>query len=130
MVSKARQLLLFSLSFSVTSCLLFVALALLSPNHSVAFAKTPDAKKAIADIGIPVLVKDIVTGSTVINSDPANFVVAGGDLYFAAHDDTRGDELWLTDGSPAGTHIVKDMIPGAASSNPGPLVDVSGTVFF
>jgi ELWxxDGT repeat protein len=35
-----------------------------------------------------------------------------GGLYFAADDPGRGRELWVTDGSPRGTHITIDLYPG------------------
>ena len=36
-------------------------------------------------------------------------------LFFADHPDT-GVELWVTDGTPAGTHMVKDIYPGPDDS--------------
>ena len=48
-------------------------------------------------------------------------LVAGGVLYFDSNDGTHGDELWESDGSAAGTYLVDDINPGAASSNPKPL---------
>lgn len=35
-----------------------------------------------------------------------------GGLYFAAEDLQHGRELWVTDGSPGGTHITIDLYPG------------------
>ena len=40
-----------------------------------------------------------------------NGVVFNGKLYFAATD-SNGKELWSTDGTPAGTTMVKDFRPG------------------
>jgi ELWxxDGT repeat protein len=36
---------------------------------------------------------------------------------FTAHDGVHGDELWKTDGTTAGTMLVKDMNPGGVGSN-------------
>ena len=56
-----------------------------------------------------------------------NLVVAGSPekgykAFFAATEkkgsEQYGEELWVTDGTPEGTHIVKDINPGTASSNP------------
>ena len=42
----------------------------------------------------------------------------GGDVfYFSAPDPTAGRELWQTDGTAAGTFLVKDLTPGQNSSN-------------
>lgn len=55
---------------------------------------------------------------------------AGGRLFFVARDATHGAELWVTDGSAAGTRIVRDIQPGAPSSAPDGLVAAGNRVFF
>lgn len=52
-----------------------------------------------------------------------NLVVAGTKekgykAFFAASDAEHGEELWVTDGTKAGTHMVKDIVAGTGSSNP------------
>ena len=39
-------------------------------------------------------------------------------LYFRAHDGSTGYELWVSDGTKAGTKQVKDINPGSAQSSP------------
>lgn len=51
-------------------------------------------------------------------------------LPFRANDGLAGDELWVTDGSAAGTKLVADLAPGAASSAPRDFVRVGDKVFF
>ncbi|MDW8244775.1 MAG: hypothetical protein RMJ88_16325, partial [Thermogemmata sp.] len=51
-------------------------------------------------------------------------------LFFAADDGTNGRELWVSDGTAAGTYIVANINPGPASSDPAQITDVNGTVFF
>ncbi|HSS52561.1 MAG TPA: ELWxxDGT repeat protein [Thermoanaerobaculia bacterium] len=58
------------------------------------------------------------------------FTPAGGRLFFAASDATHGAELWVTDGSPAGTRMVRDIQPGAPSSAPDWLAAAGNRVFF
>ena len=44
--------------------------------------------------------------------------LANDHLYFSGDDGLHGIELWETDGTTAGTTMIKDVNPGAASSNP------------
>ncbi|MEJ0043672.1 MAG: ELWxxDGT repeat protein [Rhizomicrobium sp.] len=50
------------------------------------------------------------------NSNPGNFVVQGAKLFFTADDGSHGNELWVSDGTAAGTHMVVDLDPGRESS--------------
>jgi ELWxxDGT repeat protein len=47
------------------------------------------------------------------SSDAKAFAVAGDLVFFAADDGVHGRELWRTDGTPAGTVLVRDIVPGA-----------------
>lgn len=66
------------------------------------------------------LVKDIATGSIGTrpnSSGPASFTqIKPGKFIFAASDPARGRELWITDGTPAGTKLLADINKGAGSS--------------
>lgn len=51
-----------------------------------------------------------------------NMAVAGSPekgykAFFSAKDADHGEELWVTDGTPAGTKMVKDINPGIATSD-------------
>jgi ELWxxDGT repeat protein len=64
-----------------------------------------------------ILLEDINTGhSGADSSNPDNFIVLNNIVLFTATDATHGNEIWKTDGSPAGTVLVKDINPGTASS--------------
>jgi ELWxxDGT repeat protein len=57
---------------------------------------------------------------------PPVIVGTGGttQALFAATDPVAGRELWTTDGTAAGTHILRDIHPGGGSSNPSNLTVV------
>lgn len=47
-----------------------------------------------------------------------DFVRVGERLVFAGSDSANGIELWITDGTPEGTRLLRDVYPGPASSDP------------
>ena len=58
---------------------------------------------------------------------------ANGTLFFSAHDGTHEEELWKSDGTVAGTVLVKDIndgFLGSGSSSPQWFADVNGIVYF
>jgi ELWxxDGT repeat protein len=65
-----------------------------------------------------------------LGSDPGPFVRLGNRAYFAADDGVSGRELWSTNGTAAGTVRVRDLRPGAASSNPRDLVTAETRLYF
>jgi ELWxxDGT repeat protein len=73
------------------------------------------------------LVKDI---RPVGGSDPRTLVKAGGRVFFTAHDGSHGRELWVSDGTAAGTRMVKDIRPGTRGSRPETLTRVGTRVYF
>ena len=61
---------------------------------------------------------------------PEDITVVGDVSYFMATTAAEGTELWKTDGTPAGTVIVKDINAGAGNSYPYNVTAVGSTVFF
>jgi ELWxxDGT repeat protein len=91
----------------------------------------------------PQMVMDINPG--IAPSFPSSMVAIGSTAYFAADDGVNGGELWKSDGTAAGTTLVKDIFPGQHreydyyrggwsyvpnSSSPSSLANVNGTLFF
>ena len=50
-------------------------------------------------------------------SDPSGVVDVGGTAFFTANDGIHGEELWKTDGTEAGTVLVKNITPGGNYSS-------------
>jgi len=83
----------------------------------------------------PQLVKDIcpndgVTCGSDNSSHPSNFVVAGNYLYFLANDGIHGRELWVSDGTTAGTRRVTDLAPGEDSPEITEMTAYGNSLFF
>ena len=80
-----------------------------------------------------VIVKDILEGSDEdgpYGSNSNNFINVNGTLYFTAYEFTHGKELWKSNGTEAGTVMVKDLIEGANGSYPSSLTNVGGVLYF
>ena len=61
---------------------------------------------------------------------PDYFCIVNDVLYLDAYTATTGYELWKTNGTAAGTVLVKDITGDASDGNPAYLTNVSGTLFF
>jgi ELWxxDGT repeat protein len=76
-------------------------------------------------------------GTTSLAGLPYNFLSFGrsawaevnGTLYFTAQDPVAGVELFKTDGTPQGTHVI-DVGPANFGIEPFDLVNLNGTLFF
>ncbi len=62
------------------------------------------------------LVKDInLAPDPFASSGFGSPMLVGDTLYFVATDASNGSELWRSDGTPAGTALIKDILPGTES---------------
>ena len=83
----------------------------------------------IIENGTATLLKDINSGT--LYSNPSNFLELNGLVYFYATSAEKGKELWKTDGTEAGTVLVKDINPNAESGiSSNYLVTLNGKLYF
>lgn len=64
--------------------------------------------------------------------DDRYYPAGSGGLFFFVpwHDDDYGRELWVSDGTTAGTMRLTDINPGPSDSSPHDLTDVNGILYF
>ena len=82
-------------------------------NNALYFSGGSNSNKLWkTDGGIPTEVIDLNNGSLAWG--PRYMTVFNNALYFTANDGTTGVEIWKSDGTAAGTHLLKDIFPGSA----------------
>ena len=57
-------------------------------------------------------------GVRIVSTQPALSIVAGDTYFFCGTEGTQGYELWKSDGTAAGTVLVKDIQPGSGAALP------------
>jgi len=78
-----------------------------------------------------VMVKNIAAGAAAsIDRHTITFATSGTTAYFAANDGISGAELWKTNGTAAGTVLVKDIVTAGTGSSPAQMIDVNGLLYF
>ncbi len=78
------------------------------------------------------LVKDINPGpgSSMTDWPWSGMAVVGQKIFLSVFEPVTGYELWVSDGTAAGTTLVKDINPGAGWSLPDFFIDFHGTAYF
>jgi ELWxxDGT repeat protein len=71
------------------------------------------------------LIKDMNTAEEPAGSQPSDFFVVGDKAYFAAYRPESGIELFVTDGTEAGSKPFADLLPGSQPSAPA-VIGVAG----
>ena len=83
------------------------------------------AQQLVKDINATIACIQCYTGSKI-----SKMTNIGAKTYFVAEDATSGSEPWVTDGTAAGTHILRDINPGKSSSGVTEFVLSNGIVYF
>lgn len=77
------------------------------------------------------MVVDIYSSSCLsCGSNPSNFKELNGYLIFSAQNSNYGTELWKSDGTAAGTTLLKNIYPAYSGSSPQDLVKIGNKIFF
>jgi ELWxxDGT repeat protein len=66
----------------------------------------------------------------VAHVDTSSGIIYKGKYYFGGVTAANGIELWATDGTAAGTTLIKEINPGAANSTPAHFIVFNNTLFF
>ena len=87
-----------------------------------------------AEVGVALWQTDGTPANTVpfvafVGYSPAQGLTLVGDLLFFTTD-YAGNELFVTDGTPEGTGMVKDINPSGGNAYPSQLFDFGGTLLF
>jgi ELWxxDGT repeat protein len=64
------------------------------------------------------------------SANPSQLVDLNGILYYVADNGTNGNELWRSDGTAAGTYMVKDIMPGTLGSSITSLTKIGSELYF
>ena len=94
-----------------------------TPNYQLMIQQAPGADHVLATLG-----------TVNFNGDsrdiPSQYLQIGGQLYFAADIGPYGNELWVSNGTAAGTHLVDDIAPGSGPSYPSDFFAYDGKLVF
>ena len=116
------------------SCLAVLALLALhgcSPAPSDPASSTETAGMTLAAPGPVTLVRDLNPEPVIRQPVLADeFVRMGNHVYFTASGAGLGRELWRTDGTPEGTTLVRDIIPGSVEGSPSRLTVWKDRLYF
>ncbi|WNG53835.1 HYR domain-containing protein [Archangium gephyra] len=94
---------------------------------------TPEPWRSALVVGTPELVRDLQPApppSAEDSSHPSEFVQVGTTRFFVASDPLHGSGLWKTDGTSAGTVLVKDTAPGRVNGFISEPTAAHGVLYF
>jgi ELWxxDGT repeat protein len=71
-----------------------------------------------------------VLSNAYSDTDYGQATVVGDRLFFLASSRDAGEELWVSDGTVAGTGLVRDIVPGTQGCSLANMVSVDDTLYF
>ncbi len=77
----------------------------------------PEGMEILTPTGVEVTVGTVRAYDKAKPLTVAGSKSSGYKIFFTAKDAAHGEELWVSDGTASGTKMVKDIYPGATSSN-------------
>jgi ELWxxDGT repeat protein len=104
----------------------------LGPYGVRAVADALEPRRLLADSPVEPVIDLSPSTQSSFPPQTGQQVVAAGNLafYTATYTPVGGQEVWRTDGTAAGTFLLKEVMPGAAGSNPRHLTAVGDALFF
>ena len=103
-----------------------------TPQPARLWSLSPGAKRPVLLTGCPEGCPEVVLVQVGCHlcqeyySDLIPSLTLGGRFYFVGKDAQHGQELWSTDGTGPGTHLVKDLCPGDCDGAPFRMTAVAG----
>lgn len=113
---------------SVAVAAVLLTTALVAPAHTATLSPLVDLETT----GVPILYPPPITAPPieVPGSNPSQWTPFGSSAVFVADDRRHGSELWVTDGTAAGTRLFVDLAPGEDGSSPTIVGQVAGGLVF
>ena len=115
---------------SVGGKVFFAAHDGVTPNELWSSDGTATGTSVVARFANIETASSFVTANPYYISDHDNSLTIGGTTYFDATDPDHGEELWKTDGTAAGTVLVKDITPGPFGSKVTAMTAYHGRLYF
>ncbi|MBL8914862.1 MAG: hypothetical protein JNM17_29425 [Archangium sp.] len=109
---------------------LWPGLVLLVAFSSCGNEETPLARQQQALVSVTPIPTLNTVDASVGDFAPRDFFALGGQVFFVANALGNGEELWVTDGTTAGTRLVRDLHPGPSGSTPFAMTSLGGRAFF
>lgn len=131
-----KKILLFCLVTFFTAYSTYAQVTQINSNNSLHVQVPLPNNKTIlvSDVDNSIWATDGTLPNTIQISPNIKFEAFGGilsgKLIFSGNTATTGSEIYITDGTPGGTLLVKDIYSGATSSAPGDFTLLNGFVFF
>jgi ELWxxDGT repeat protein len=131
-----KRTLFFSVCFSLICINIKAQVTQINNNNSlhVTVPLNDNATIVVSDDDATIWVTDATKPGTIQLSPDIVFeddwALLSGKLIFKGNTGTTGSELYITDGTIAGTTLLKDIVSGTTGSTPSNLVLMNGFIYF